>query len=266
MAIAPPEVRPVTSRRSTPTRSRAGPARSAASCSRGSAAGPSPLDRGWWDDRLMALTLGDPEVKVQLFRFIDALPALTTPEAVRRHLAEYLDEAGDRVPWWLRLARRPWPPRGRSAARSWRRPGPVGGDPHGPPVHRRRRRPTEALADRPRPPPPAAGLHRRPAGRGGHQRGRGRRLPADLPRPAPRPGRPAGRRARDPPDRPRRPRPDPPRQPLAQADEPDAPVRRPPRRDDHRAASSTGSGRSSGRPARSGRTSTSTWSSTPTRT
>ena len=38
--------------------------------------GPSPLDRGWWDDRMMALTMGDPRVKVQLFRFIDALPAL----------------------------------------------------------------------------------------------------------------------------------------------------------------------------------------------
>ena len=36
--------------------------------------GASPLDRGWWDDRLMALTMGDDRVKVQLFRFIDALP------------------------------------------------------------------------------------------------------------------------------------------------------------------------------------------------
>ncbi|HEX4613004.1 MAG TPA: proline dehydrogenase family protein, partial [Urbifossiella sp.] len=35
--------------------------------------------------------------------FIDAMPVLTTPESIRRHLAEYLGEAGDRVPWWLRL-------------------------------------------------------------------------------------------------------------------------------------------------------------------
>ena len=48
-----------------------------------------------------AATLDDPLVRVQLFRFIDALPALKTPDSVRRHLAEYLAEAGDRVPWWL---------------------------------------------------------------------------------------------------------------------------------------------------------------------
>jgi RHH-type proline utilization regulon transcriptional repressor/proline dehydrogenase/delta 1-pyrroline-5-carboxylate dehydrogenase len=66
--------------------------------------GPSPGRRAWWDDRLMNLTLGEPEVKVQLFRFIDALPVLTTTESVRRHLAEYLGEAEEKVPWWLRLA------------------------------------------------------------------------------------------------------------------------------------------------------------------
>lgn len=66
--------------------------------------GPAPWDRAWWDDRLMELTLGDPQVKVQLFRFIDAMPALRTTEAVRGHLEEYLGEAWDHVPWWLRLA------------------------------------------------------------------------------------------------------------------------------------------------------------------
>src|SRR3954453_5186828 len=65
--------------------------------------GPSPWQRGWWDDHLMDLTLGDPLVKIQLFRFIDAMPALKTPAAIRQHLAEYLGEADDRVPWWLRL-------------------------------------------------------------------------------------------------------------------------------------------------------------------
>jgi RHH-type proline utilization regulon transcriptional repressor/proline dehydrogenase/delta 1-pyrroline-5-carboxylate dehydrogenase len=65
--------------------------------------GPAPWQRAWWDDHLMNLTLGDPQVKVQLFRFIDAMPVLKTPGAVRRHLAEYLGEAGSHVPWWLRL-------------------------------------------------------------------------------------------------------------------------------------------------------------------
>ncbi len=65
--------------------------------------GPSPMDRGWWDDRLMGLTMGDPSVKVQLFRFIDALPSLVDDESVGRHLREYLGQAGGAVPRFLNL-------------------------------------------------------------------------------------------------------------------------------------------------------------------
>ncbi len=68
--------------------------------------GPRPWQRGWWDDRVVAATLDDPLVRVQLFRFIDVLPALKNPDAIRRHLAEYLSEADDRVPAWLSLALR----------------------------------------------------------------------------------------------------------------------------------------------------------------
>jgi RHH-type proline utilization regulon transcriptional repressor/proline dehydrogenase/delta 1-pyrroline-5-carboxylate dehydrogenase len=56
----------------------------------------------------MAQTMNDPATKVQLFRFIDALPTLTSHASVRRHLEEYLDEAGEHVPgliaWPLALA------------------------------------------------------------------------------------------------------------------------------------------------------------------
>src|SRR5262245_10220309 len=48
--------------------------------------GPMPWQRTWWDDRFMAWTLQDPRVRVQLFRFIDALPALKRPDSIRRHL------------------------------------------------------------------------------------------------------------------------------------------------------------------------------------
>ena len=65
--------------------------------------GPKPWQRAWWEERFIAATLDDALVRVQLFRFIDALPALKTSDSVRRHLAEYLGEAGDRVPWWLNL-------------------------------------------------------------------------------------------------------------------------------------------------------------------
>ena len=66
--------------------------------------GPLPWHRAWWEDKFIGGTLDDPLVRVQLFRFIDALPALKNPESVRRHLAEYLAEAGNHVPWWLDLS------------------------------------------------------------------------------------------------------------------------------------------------------------------
>ena len=72
--------------------------------------GPGVLERAWWDDRVMNLTLDDPKVRVQLFRFIDAMPALKSSEDVRRHLHEYLDEAEGHVPWWLKLAVMSTPP------------------------------------------------------------------------------------------------------------------------------------------------------------
>ncbi len=104
MTLAPPELRP---RPATRPDARAIEARAVAigrELFEAIGRGPSPFDRGWWDDRMMGLTLTDPAVKVQLFRFIDALPALTTPGSVVEHLADYLHQAGDRVPWWLREA------------------------------------------------------------------------------------------------------------------------------------------------------------------
>ncbi len=86
-----------------PPRSSAEPRKSVASCSNAWAAGPKLWQRAWWEERFISATLDDPLVRVQLFRFIDALPALRTTETIRRHLAEYLAEAGDCVPWWLRL-------------------------------------------------------------------------------------------------------------------------------------------------------------------
>ncbi len=64
--------------------------------------GPAVWERAWWDDRATALVLSDPLVRVQLFRFLDVIPASRTAIDVRRHLGEYLDDAGAAVPWWLR--------------------------------------------------------------------------------------------------------------------------------------------------------------------
>ena len=47
----------------------------------------------------MAWTMRDDRVKVQLFRFVDALPGLRTSEAIAEHLAEYLGPVAARLPF-----------------------------------------------------------------------------------------------------------------------------------------------------------------------
>ena len=70
-------------------------------------------DQGKADDKILAVHANDPAVKVQLFRFIDALPQIRDPEDVTRHLQEYFAEAKGHVPGWIgwlvrRLPRRMW--------------------------------------------------------------------------------------------------------------------------------------------------------------
>jgi RHH-type transcriptional regulator, proline utilization regulon repressor / proline dehydrogenase / delta 1-pyrroline-5-carboxylate dehydrogenase len=60
--------------------------------------------RRWWDDRLLAWSMRDEQLKVQLFRFVDVLPMLKTPDAVMEHLHEYLDTVRDKLPQTLNVA------------------------------------------------------------------------------------------------------------------------------------------------------------------
>lgn len=62
--------------------------------------GPVPFGPVWWDDRLMELSMGNEALKLQLFRFVDVLPQLQTPEDIVRHLREYFQEAREALPWW----------------------------------------------------------------------------------------------------------------------------------------------------------------------
>ena len=78
--------------------------------------GPVVFSPGWFDDRLMEWTMGNPAVKVQLFRFIDALPLLHSAPEVSRHLREYFAEAGPDLPAWLRAGMR-WLPHNGFAGR-----------------------------------------------------------------------------------------------------------------------------------------------------
>jgi len=52
---------------------------------------------------VMDRTMHDEVVKVQLFRFIDALPQLQTAESITRHLREYFAETRDHLPGWARF-------------------------------------------------------------------------------------------------------------------------------------------------------------------
>ncbi len=67
----------------------------------------------WWDERILERCMHDEALKVQMFRFIDVLPALQGPEEVVRHLREYFLGDDALLPpiarWGLHLAGAPSP-------------------------------------------------------------------------------------------------------------------------------------------------------------
>ncbi len=70
---------------------------------------PPPFSPDWFDERMMEWTMGAEALKVNLFRFVDALPRLHLPEQVNRHFREYLAAAGPSLPGWMRMGLRLWP-------------------------------------------------------------------------------------------------------------------------------------------------------------
>lgn len=52
----------------------------------------------WLDQQLMNFSMRDGQLKAQLFRFVDVLPVLRKPDAINRHLKEYMTLAGDGLP------------------------------------------------------------------------------------------------------------------------------------------------------------------------
>jgi len=55
-------------------------------------------DQMRWDDKLLAWAMGNPHLRVQLFRFIDCLPSLQSKAEIARHLQEYLGESEVELP------------------------------------------------------------------------------------------------------------------------------------------------------------------------
>lgn len=56
------------------------------------------LNAKFYQDKLMEWSMKDHAFKVQLFRFVDAFPALTTPDMVHEHLVDYLTQPGVKAP------------------------------------------------------------------------------------------------------------------------------------------------------------------------
>jgi RHH-type proline utilization regulon transcriptional repressor/proline dehydrogenase/delta 1-pyrroline-5-carboxylate dehydrogenase len=50
----------------------------------------SPLEVRFWNARMMEWSMSHPELKVNLFRLVDVLPTLTTPDAIAEHVRQYL--------------------------------------------------------------------------------------------------------------------------------------------------------------------------------
>ncbi|HEY9764170.1 MAG TPA: proline dehydrogenase family protein, partial [Trichocoleus sp.] len=59
-------------------------------------------DQMRWDDKLLAFAMGNPGLRVQLFRFIDALPALRSKPEIARHMQEYLADESVELPGALK--------------------------------------------------------------------------------------------------------------------------------------------------------------------
>ena len=63
---------------------------------------PSIFNKNWWIGKVMDWSMRNEDFKIQLFRFIDVLPCLTTEEMLVRHIQEYFS-AEESVPAVLRL-------------------------------------------------------------------------------------------------------------------------------------------------------------------
>ncbi|MCL1985807.1 MAG: proline dehydrogenase family protein [Betaproteobacteria bacterium] len=64
---------------------------------------PSIFDKGWWTGKVMDWAMKNEDFKVQLFRFVDVMPYLNTPESLLRHIREYFSGDGVEVPAVLKF-------------------------------------------------------------------------------------------------------------------------------------------------------------------
>lgn len=59
---------------------------------------PSIFNKGWWTGKVMDWAMKNEDFKVQMFRFVDVLPYLTTSESLSRHIEEYFGDKDANIP------------------------------------------------------------------------------------------------------------------------------------------------------------------------
>lgn len=62
------------------------------------------LSKQFYQDKLMDWSMKDHDFKVQMFRFVDAFPVLTTPDMIHDHLVDYMTQPGVNPPPGMNLA------------------------------------------------------------------------------------------------------------------------------------------------------------------
>ena len=63
---------------------------------------PSIFNKGWWTGKVMDWAMRNEQFKVQLFRFVDVLPYLSTGESLGRHIEEYFAAQDQDIPGVLK--------------------------------------------------------------------------------------------------------------------------------------------------------------------
>ncbi|MFT5469908.1 MAG: RHH-type proline utilization regulon transcriptional repressor/proline dehydrogenase, partial [Verrucomicrobiales bacterium] len=64
---------------------------------------PSLFDTSQWSGKLMAWAMSRPDFRLRLLRFIDAFPAIRTPQQLQRMIQEYFADGGTEIPAVLRV-------------------------------------------------------------------------------------------------------------------------------------------------------------------
>ena len=65
---------------------------------------PGLFDKAWWSGQVLEWAMRDQGFKVEMFRFVDVFPVLSTPEEVARHIQEYLLRPGINTPTAIKVA------------------------------------------------------------------------------------------------------------------------------------------------------------------